>query len=75
MPTTMFIYIDRHTGEKFVKYGINEAYARYSAIGPNVPAHAVLYQSVSEFPAYISILTYDINSYWNSIIHKEYISR
>ena len=75
MPVHMFIYIDRHTGEKFVKYGCNEPYARYSPIGPDVPAHAVLYQSISDFPAYISILTYDINDYWHNIIHKEYIYR
>ena len=71
----MFIFIDRHTGEKFVKYGYNEPYARYNPIGVKVPAHAVLYQTVSEFPTYISILTYDINDYWHSIIHKEYIYR
>ena len=75
MPMTMFIFIDRYTGEKFVKYGCNEPYARCSPVGVKVPAHAVLYQAVSEFPAYISILTYDINNRWHSIIHKEYIYR
>ena len=75
MPMTMFIFIDRYTGEKFVKYGCNESYARHNPIGVKVPAHAVLYQAVSEFPAYVSILTYDINNRWNSVIHKEYIYR
>ena len=75
MPVRMFIFIDRRTGDKFVKYGGDETYARYSPIGPNVPTHAVLYQTVFECEAYITVCTYDINSYWHSLVHREFIYR
>lgn len=75
MPTTMFIFMERHTGKKFVKYGYDVYYARYSPVGPDVPAHAALYQTVFECEAYISVCTYDINDYWHRLLHREFIYR